>query len=80
MSATCRMPEAASALRDLAEAYFDLIRVERLDVADFTAIEALAICLSRPIDALINNAGIAWREARFGALGCEAWRRVLTSI
>jgi NAD(P)-dependent dehydrogenase (short-subunit alcohol dehydrogenase family) len=77
VTATCRAPEAAAALQDLAVTHRGLIRIERLDVADLAAIEALAARVARPIDALINNAGIAWRDARFGTLDYDAWRRVL---
>lgn len=77
VTATCRAPEHASALRELAEAHPGLIQIERLDVADFAAIDDLAARVSRPIDALVNNAGIAWRDARFGTLDYDAWRRVL---
>lgn len=77
VTATCRAPDEAAALRDLAETHPGLIHIERLDVADFAAIDDLAARVSRPIDALVNNAGIAWRDARFGTLDYDAWRRVL---
>lgn len=77
VTATCRAPEEATALRDLAKTHQGLIHIERLDVADFGEIEALAARVSSPIDALVNNAGIAWRDARFGTLDYDAWRRVL---
>lgn len=56
--ATCRRPERADDLRALAEEYSNVL-IERLDVTDHAAIEALARKYSDwPIDVLINNAGI----------------------
>lgn len=57
--ATCRNPGGAEALKSLAAAHPG-VTIEALDVTDNTAIEALAAKYrSQPIDALINNAGIA---------------------
>jgi NAD(P)-dependent dehydrogenase (short-subunit alcohol dehydrogenase family) len=59
--ATCRTPEKASELRAFAAANPTVV-IERLDVADDAAIDALAAKLrGQPIDALINNAGVIGR-------------------
>lgn len=56
--ATCRDPAEATALQDL-QANYNGLQIEALDVADFAAIDALAAELGgRPIDVLINNAGL----------------------
>jgi NAD(P)-dependent dehydrogenase (short-subunit alcohol dehydrogenase family) len=59
--ATCRSPEKAAELRAFAAANPGVV-IERLDVADDAAIDALAAKLrGQPIDALINNAGVIGR-------------------
>ncbi|HEY8354791.1 MAG TPA: SDR family oxidoreductase [Methylophilaceae bacterium] len=71
--ACCRWPEEAQALRALAERHADLVEVHRLDVADFEEIDALALILQgRPIDVLINNAGV-YPQGEFGSIDYEAW-------
>ncbi len=56
--ATCRNPDAATELRAFA-AKSPGVTIERLDVADNAAIDALSVKLrEQPIDALINNAGV----------------------
>jgi NAD(P)-dependent dehydrogenase (short-subunit alcohol dehydrogenase family) len=56
--ATARKPEEAADLRALAAAN-PKIAVERLDVTDFAAVDALAAKYKdKPIDIVINNAGI----------------------
>lgn len=55
--ATARNPDTATELRALASE-FKSVRIERLDVTDVTAIEALASKYrGKPIDIIINNAG-----------------------
>lgn len=57
--ATARTPETSTALKDLA-ATRPNVRLEKLDVTDVKAIDALAAKLSGvAIDVLINNAGIS---------------------
>ena len=76
--AACRKPSGAEALARLAASASDRVRLEALDVADGASIAGLVRRLDRtPIDALINNAGIAHRDTRLGALDYEAWRAVL---
>ncbi len=56
--ATARNPEAAEALQALAAEHPTVV-IERLDVTDHTAIDVLAQNYrDRPIDVLINNAGV----------------------
>jgi NAD(P)-dependent dehydrogenase (short-subunit alcohol dehydrogenase family) len=56
--ASCRRPEEAEELRALAAEY-DQISVERLDVTSDVQVDALAEkYAARPIDVLLNNAGI----------------------
>lgn len=64
--ATCRDPGNAEALKTFAAGDSRVV-VEALDVADDAAIEALSTRYrGQPIDALVNNAGIA------GGLGSES--------
>lgn len=78
VTATCRQPEQASDLEALAKRFEDRLDIEALDVGDFAAIGALAQRMEGiAIDALINNAGVAHRDTRFGTLDYEAWRAVL---
>ena len=56
--ATCRDPGKASELMSFAHDHPG-VSVEKLDVSDDAAIDALAVKLKgRPIDALVNNAGV----------------------
>jgi NAD(P)-dependent dehydrogenase (short-subunit alcohol dehydrogenase family) len=72
--ATCRDPAKASELKAAGKA----IEVHGLDVADFPAIDRLAEKLKgRPIDVLINNAGVIGSERRLGELDGERWLATL---
>jgi len=56
--ATCRDPAKATALAEFAHDH-PAVSIEKLDVSDDAAIDALAAKLKgRPIDALVNNAGV----------------------
>jgi NAD(P)-dependent dehydrogenase (short-subunit alcohol dehydrogenase family) len=56
--ATCRDPGRANALQEFAASHHE-VTIEVLDVADDAAIDALATKYAgRPIDVLVNNAGI----------------------
>jgi NAD(P)-dependent dehydrogenase (short-subunit alcohol dehydrogenase family) len=69
--ATCRNPSGAAELQSLG------VRVEALDVTDFSATDALARKLDGvAIDALVANAGVAHRDTRLGGLDYDALRRV----
>ena len=57
--AACRAPDSAGELRQLANTHGDRLRIEALDAADGSSVEALAERLTgEGIDILINNAGI----------------------
>lgn len=78
--AACREPERADGLQALAQRFGNL-RIEKLDVADFDQIDALAGRLAdRAIDVLINNAGVYGDRAGagFGRLNYDDWQRTLT--
>lgn len=77
--ATCRDPAHAQALKDFATAHPAVV-IETLDVGDNNAIDALAAKYQgQPIDALINNAGIAgdFAAQRLDALDADAFQQVL---
>ena len=84
--ATCRNPDRAAALQQLAAAQ-PRICVARLDVTDPDAVDALASRLrGTAIDVLINNAGdigprdpdrTRLREQLFGSINYGEWQRVL---
>jgi NAD(P)-dependent dehydrogenase (short-subunit alcohol dehydrogenase family) len=70
----CRVPEDASALRELG----GKVELQKLDVADDGQIRDLAATLGgRPIDVLINNAGIFPARENLGATDTETWLHVL---
>lgn len=73
--ATCRRPDEAEVLQDLARRYGQL-QVYGLDVADFSQIDSLSNALSdASVDVLINNAGIYTDTSGtgFGQLDYHAW-------
>ncbi len=83
--ACCRTPEAAADLGGI-EAEFPRLCVERLDVCDHAAIEALGRkYVDRPIDVLLNNAGIIGpipiaehvERQHFGSMDYALWRDVI---
>lgn len=76
--ATARRPGEATALAALATGHPGLA-IEPLDVTDHAQVDALAARLrSRPIDVLVNNAGIIARESqRFGSIDYAVFRQVL---
>lgn len=68
--ATARSPQSATELRELASSDPD-VTIEPLDVTDHAAIDALAAKYrGQPLDALVNNAGIA------GAMGSQVFGRM----
>jgi len=85
--ATCRDPGRSPELAELAARHPVAIRVERLDVTDHAAIDALAAKYrGQPVDLLVNNAGdigprdpdrMRIHEQHFGTLNYAEWRRVL---
>ena len=70
--ATCRAPDKAKELKAMTSAN---LAVKALDVTSADAIAALAQALrSEPIDLLINNAGVAGREAgEFGRIDARIY-------
>ncbi len=86
VTATCREPETATELRRLAEKSGGKVTIEKLDVLDHGAIDALAARQrGRSLDLLINNAGIVGpfpyaehlKRQRFGTLDYDLWGEVL---
>ena len=82
--ATCRDPEAASALKALAEANTDNLRVLQLDVHDEASIKRAVDAVSAEtdsLDVLINNAGISGGDGarEMGQLNSAAVAAVITT-
>ena len=78
--ATCRKPDTADELQALAKEYPDALVVERLDVADFAQVDALAEKYAdRPVDVLLNNAGITggMNNQIFGKMDFDVFSKVL---
>jgi NAD(P)-dependent dehydrogenase (short-subunit alcohol dehydrogenase family) len=83
--ATCRDPAAATDLQALRAAH-PALELHPLDVADFATIDRLAAQLAgRPIDVLLNNAGVfgpkTWADQDprqdFGSMDYDIWAEVL---
>ena len=77
--ATCRHPENATDLKALAAAHKNIV-VETLDVSNDAEISALAARLKgRPIDILINNAGVlgSHDEQSLGTLSRKSFHEVM---
>jgi NAD(P)-dependent dehydrogenase (short-subunit alcohol dehydrogenase family) len=83
--ATCRDPAAATELQSLRVAH-PALEVHPLDLADFATIDLLAARLAgRPIDVLLNNAGVfgpkTWADQDprqdFGSMDYDIWSEVL---
>jgi NAD(P)-dependent dehydrogenase (short-subunit alcohol dehydrogenase family) len=70
--AACRQPAAATALAELGA------EVVGLDIGDFASIAGLSTRLAgRPIDLLINNAGVYGAAQDFNEIDPVEWERVL---
>jgi len=83
--ACCRTPKSADALNELTAAG-QTVTIEKLDVRDHSAIEALGKQYAGvPLDILLNNAGIIGplpiaeniERQYFGAIDYDVWRDVL---
>jgi len=77
--ATCRTPEKAGELRQLAASSAGIV-IEKLDVTSDEEVQALAARYRRrPIDILINNAGIlgAHAEQRLGGFSRRQFHEVM---
>jgi NAD(P)-dependent dehydrogenase (short-subunit alcohol dehydrogenase family) len=74
--AGCRQPDKANALVEMAEADSDGgIEVFPLDVLELSSCHAAAgVVAGRPLDLLINNAGVLPKEGRLGDLDYDALR------
>ena len=73
--ACCRKPESAEKLHEIAGKPNGRIELHTLDVTRWQDIEALKQKLgTRPIDILINNAGIS--DARGGGVDYELWEEI----
>ena len=74
--ATCRFPEQADALQQLAVQYPSL-SMHHLDVTDTSHIQQLANTLQdQPLDILVNNAGVyfeRWGKDTLGSIDYAAW-------
>ena len=77
VTACCREPDAAKALQELAGSTGDRLKPQALDVADADSIAALPRQLTGPVDVLINNAGVAAGEEKFGTFDAATMARVL---
>lgn len=77
--ACCRRPDAARELAALAARHpAGAVATFALDVADFAAIDALALHLAgTPIDVLLCNAGVYGDAGSFGALDYRRWTETL---
>ncbi|MDO8940543.1 MAG: SDR family oxidoreductase [Methylicorpusculum sp.] len=77
--ACCRNPETAAELNQL-DKKFPNLSIEALDVMSFDQIDALSARLQhRPIDVLINNAGVYGDKSGhgFGDLDYQMWQQTL---
>lgn len=77
--ATCRDPSKATLLNEASAVAPGRVTIERMDVTDFSQVDALAAKYAgKPIDVLINNAGIARANRRqaFGNLDFDDWMTV----
>ena len=74
--ATCRDPDSAADLQDLADQYSS-VSLHRLDVTDASQIDDLAESLGdEAIDLLVNNAGVyfeRWGKDSVGSIRYEDW-------
>ncbi len=86
VTATCREPGTATELQQLNEESGGRVNIEKLDVLDHQAIDALAARYrGKPLDLLINNAGIVGpfpyaehlKSQRFGTLDYDLWGEVI---
>ena len=72
--ACCRRPDTATELQALANKHKNLV-CYALDVSQFAQIETLAQTLSgKPIDILLNNAGIYGGKQAFGEIDYNSWQ------
>ncbi len=79
VDATCRDPDRAEALADIARTAGGRVAIHRLDVGDWDAIAALAADLGAvALDLLLNNAGVYGSQRKaFGDIDYESWLETL---
>src|SRR5579883_1035582 len=79
--ACCREPEQAADLQAIARGKPRVVEVQALDVAEPRSVAALAGRLeSRPVDVLINNAGLGQRGGSgLGQIDYESWLKLLAT-
>jgi NAD(P)-dependent dehydrogenase (short-subunit alcohol dehydrogenase family) len=77
--ATCRHPQSASELRQLADVNGHKLQILALDVTDVASVKAAAEELEgQAIDLLLNNAGVGGtRGQTIGNIDYDAWAKVL---
>jgi NAD(P)-dependent dehydrogenase (short-subunit alcohol dehydrogenase family) len=77
--ACCRKPDQATDLQRAVTAHSSAVEVQALDVADGGSVAALAERLAgRPIDLLVNNAGLGQRGGdTLGQIDYDSWQELL---
>jgi len=79
--ATCRTPDTASTLIEVAIGANGRVTIEEMDVTDFSQVDAVAQRLAgKPIDVLINNAGIVladFEHQSVGSMDFDGWLDLL---
>ena len=77
--ATCRNPDAAAELHQLADSGGEKVKILSLDVTDLGSVEAVAAELDgKAIDLLLNNAGVGGtRGQTIGNIDYDNWATVL---
>lgn len=74
--ATCRNPQAATALREVQQQYPHAVSIDALDVGDHAQIESLGSRLKgESLDLLINNAAWGERRVNLADVTYESWER-----
>ena len=72
--AGCRNPDSAPELAALASENPDALAVHALDVADLASVSSFVAAIGeRPVDLLLNNAGVLGKHQSLDDLDFEAW-------
>lgn len=78
--ATARKPQESKELEELKQDYPLALSLYSLDITDLASIELLKSQLKgKPIDVLINNAGIFGGKQDLGNIDYEGWHKIFTS-
>ena len=75
IEASCREPQEAAELDQIAEGSEGRVRVRALDVADADSVARFVEALEGPIDVLINNAGVYPKGGEPGSFDWDAFAR-----